>query len=173
MNMRKAIKILVKYRTIKEDTEAAERSYKDLCDWLDWVASIPSPVQRMTGMPGSGQISQITEDNALRRLRLGEEHLSELTRRNNRVQDLIRFKFKVEDALLMCTAQEEEIVKKRWLQKERMVDIAEDMSISTVTAYRYQWKAFDKIEEVFMGERVDTFVSVSELDETERKVMKI
>lgn len=172
MNVRKAIKILVRYRTIKEDTEAAEKSYKELCDWLDWVASIPSPVQRMTGMPGSGQPSQMTEDYALRRLRLGEEHLDELNRRNNKVNDLIRFKFKVEDALLLCTAQEEEIVTKRWLKKERMVEIAEDLSISTVTAYRYQWRAFDKIEEVFMDENVEAFVNVSELDDEERKRME-
>ena len=172
MNVRKAIKILVKYRTIEEDTAKAERSYKELCDWIDLVASIPSPVQKMTGMPGSGQPSQMTENNALRRIQLGEAHLDELNRRNNKVNELIRFKFKVEDALMACTITEETIIKRRWLkQKERMVDIAEDLNISVRSAYRYQQNAFERIEEAFMDENVDAKVDASEFDETDKEMM--
>ena len=171
MNVRKAINILVRYRTIKEEITKAEQDYKKLCDEIDWIASIPSPVQQMTGMPGSGKTPQTTEDYAIRRLELGRAYLDKLNAKNNKVLDLMRFKFTVEDALMACTTMEEDVVRRRWLDKQRMVKVAEDLNISIVTAYRYQWKAFDRIEEAFQDEDVKTQVDASELDETEKEMM--
>ena len=171
MNIRKAVKVLIRYRTIQNDIAKAEREYKALCDEIDWIASIPSPVQQMTGMPGTGQPSHMTENYALRRVELGESYREQLTEKNNRVIELMGFKFRVEDALNTCSIMEETIIRKRWIQHERMTDIAKELHVSDVTAYRYQWKAFDKIEEAFIDEEVNARVDGSELDEVEKERM--
>lgn len=173
MNVRKAIKVLFKFRNIEDEMEATEKEYKKIYDRIDRLASIPSPVQKMTGLPGSGGTAHTTEDYAIRRIQAGEKYQGELQRLNDKMVDLVRFKAKVEDTLQMCTAIEEEIITRRWIQKETMIDIAKDMAIGRTTAYRYQWKAFAKIEEAFISEDVYALVDESEIDETEREMQMI
>ena len=151
---RRGAVILERYAYVKEDIEKAERAYKRIANLLDWVAGIPSPVPNMSGMPGSGKISQPTEQNALRRIQLGDKYDAELKRRSERIDSLVKFALLVEFALGLCSDTEEEIAIRHYLRRERMRDIAKDLALSEVSAYRIQRQAIERIEEVFVGEEI-------------------
>lgn len=144
-----AVKILKRYGKIDAELEAAERHYKRLCDEIDMIAAIPSPVQKIDGMPHTGVVAQATESVALRRIQLAEANRPELERRNNNVLKLMQFKHKVEDAFILCDVMDEQVATMHWIQKVPYRVISEVLHIDKTTAWRHDQKVLTMIEEVF------------------------
>ena len=145
-----ARKILRRWAKIDDEISAAEMAYKALCDEIDMVAAIPSPTQKLTGMPHTaGGASQQTESVALRRVSLAEAYQDRLQAYNGKVIEGMRFKMRVQDAMILCEPEAVKVVERHWKGKAYMFDVAKALSISESTAWRYERIVLDAIADEF------------------------
>lgn len=149
MDRDEARDILHRWASIDDEIITAEQAYKAKCDEIDMIALIPSPVQNMTGMPHQHTISKATERVALRRIEIAEAHREELERLNNKVISAMRFRQKVNDALILCSIDEEKVVECRYKKGMTMIDTAKELLLSERTAWRYEQNVLDAICEVW------------------------
>lgn len=145
-----AREILKRWATIDAEIRSAEEAYKKKCDEIDMVAMIPSPVQALTGMPHQQTISKNTERVAIRRIEIAEAYRAELERLNLKVIEAMMLRSKVEDALVLCSVMEEQVVFHRYKLKETMAETARKLLISEPTAWRCEQKVLDTICEVYI-----------------------
>lgn len=145
-----AREILKRWATIDSEIRSAEQAYKKKVDEIDMIAMIPSPVQSISGMPHQKKVSNNTERVALRRIEIAESFRSELERLNNKVIDAMMFRSKVEDALVLCSVTEEQVVYYRYKQNQTMAETAKKLLISEPTAWRCEQKVLDTICEVWL-----------------------
>lgn len=150
MDRNDAREILKRWANINDEIRRAEEAYKAKCDEIDIVAMIPSPVQKMSGMPHSQGLSQSTERTALRRIEIAEAHREELEALNSAVIEAMKFRAKVDGCLILCAFDEEAVVRQHYQQKKTMVRIANLMHISERTAWYYEEKVLDTICETWI-----------------------
>lgn len=142
--------ILTRWANIDDEIVKAEQAYKKKCDEIDMIASIPSPVQNMTGMPHTKTISKSTERVALRRIEIAEANRHELEALNNRVISAMQFRAKVNDALILCSIDEEKVIECRYKKNMTMIDTAKELLLSERTAWRYEQNVLDTICKTFI-----------------------
>lgn len=150
MNRDDARNILKRWAFIEDEIIEAEKAYKKMCDDIDMIASIPSPVQSMTGMPHQHKISKSTERVALRRIEIAEAHRHELEALNNAVISAMKFRAKVNDALILCSVDEEKVIECRYKKHMAMSDTAKELLLSERTAWRYEQNVLDTICKTFI-----------------------
>lgn len=150
MDRSEARQILRRFGDINEEIRKKEQAYKSKCDEIDIIASIPSPVQLMTGMPHTVGISKTTERTALRRIEIAESIREELERLNDAVIDAMRFRDKVEEILIMCSFDEESVIRQRYQRKMSQEQIARLLHVDRITVWRYEAKVLDTICELWV-----------------------
>lgn len=150
MDRNEARQILRRFGDINEEIRKKEEAYKAKCDEIDIIASIPSPVQLMTGMPHAVGISKTTERTALRRIEIAESIREELERLNDAVIDAMRFRAKVEEILIMCSFDEESVIRQRYQRKMSQEQIARLLHVDRTTVWRYEAKVLDTICELWV-----------------------
>lgn len=149
MDRNEARAILRRFGRINEEIRKAEEAYKAKCDEIDIIASIPSPVQMLTGMPHLQSISRTTERVALRRIEIAESIREELEELNNAVIEAMRFRAKVEECLNICSFDEEAVVRQRYQRGLSQEQIARHLHIDRTTVWRYECRVLDTIIELF------------------------
>ena len=112
MKRKETRRLLRKWARADSEIAALYDVIKTIVDEIDAVGDLRA--QNIDGMPHAPTVGRPTEQAAVKRITLADRHRGRLAEANRQIEDLERFKDKIEGALLWTSPDEEYVVRMRY-----------------------------------------------------------
>lgn len=112
MKRKETRRLLRKWAMADSEIAALYDVIKTIVDEIDAVGDLHA--QNLDGMPHSTAVGRPVEQAAVKRITLADRYRGRLAEANRQIEDLERFKDKIEGALLWTSPDEEYVVRMRY-----------------------------------------------------------
>ena len=153
MTRRETRSLLAKWGRIGEEIKAQEDQYKAICDEIDAVTDVRP--QQLSGMPHIEGVKHPAEDAALRLIGLKERYADRLAEIGRKIEELERFRDRMEGAILMVNPNEEAVLRLKYEKGLTYEQVAEELNYSDVHVKRLELAAVGIITDFLEGGQHD------------------
>lgn len=153
MTRRETRSLLAKWGRIGDEIKAQEDQYKAICDEIDAVTDVRP--QQLSGMPHVEGVKYPAEDAALRLMGLKERYADRLAEIGRKIEELERFRDRMEGAILMVNPNEEAVLRLKYEKGMTYEQVAEELDYSDVHVKRLELKAVGIITDFLEGGQHD------------------
>lgn len=138
-------KLLRRWGKIADEIETVEDQIKTICDEIDTVDNLHA--QGLDGLPHGTDVGRPTERTAVAKITLAERYQDRLAELNRKLEDLDRFRERIEDALLFTMPDDEYVIRLKYIDGLTFEQIADKMEVTAERVKQRERRGVEIVKE--------------------------